>query len=642
MLAGKANLDAATYSKMKSEPPLLKGPRQRAAKFCRLVIAAGVVVCQSAQATLYLQEGFDYAPGILGTNDPPWKNPTSLISVVDSRLTYTNLADLSAPGGAVSVAQASSPSAAVSYRFFDTAATTGSVYCSFLIEFTNVNVSSYIAGLLPSTVGLPGGTAGDPCDLYVRSATGGYNLGVTAKNGTTAYESALLALNTVYFVVLKYDFSSGRASLYLTPSPGGSEPVSPDATSTGIAVTSLTHLFLRVSGSSAGNFVMDTLRVGAAWEDVTPVGQILPATKLVFAATPTAGTAGAALASTIVQVQNENAFNVPSNSVPITVTLNTGAFASGTTTVNSDAYGRATFNDLAIALPGNYTLTATASGIGAGLASATSRSIVVGATNITEQGRALAAFLDSLQVEQYWTNGKSVNWLTGAAGGAGTNMTKGTASHCSAFAAAVADLLGVYLLHPPDAEDQNLANNQADWLRTNTTAGWYAVSGMPDAQHLANIGTLVVASYKETDGSSGHIAILRPSTKPDADILAAGPQECQSGINNYNNIDVRTGFAQHQDPLDSILYYGHAVTNAITPVNPTLSSCCFSNGVVRAYATSIVGRAYKFQCTSNFAAWTDVLTYTNSNASADFFCVTPLIDSSLAGAPRRFYRLFAR
>src|ERR1035437_3580152 len=158
---------------MKSEPPPLEGPRQRGAGLCRLAIAAGVVLCQITQAALYLQEGFNYAPGILGTN-PPWTNPTNLIAVVDSGLTYTNLADFSTPGGAVSVVQSSTSSAAVTYRFFDTSATSGSVYCSFLIEFTSVNVSSFIAGLLPSTAGLPGGTGVDPCDLNVRSATGGY------------------------------------------------------------------------------------------------------------------------------------------------------------------------------------------------------------------------------------------------------------------------------------------------------------------------------------------------------------------------------------------------------------------------------------------------------------------------------------
>ena len=620
---------------MKSQP---KPKRLRAvARLCRLAIAVGAACCQSAPAAFYLQEGFDYPPGILGTN-APWASPTDLITAVDGNLACTNLADFAPPGRAASVTQGS---ASVSYRLLEASATSGSVYFSFLIEFANVNASSYIVGLLPSNVGLPNGNASDPCDLYVRSATGGYNLGVRAKTGNTVYASAVLALNTVYFVVLKYDFTSSGASLYLTPSPGGSEPASPDAASPGIAVTGLNHLYLRVTGSSAGGFLIDALRVASTWAEVTPLGQIAPATRLVFAATPTTGTAGAALASTIVQIQNETGFNVPSNGVPITVTLNAGSFAGGTTTVTSDIYGRATFNDLAVALPGTYTLTASASGIGTGLAPAMSSSFTIGATNITEQGRALSVFLDSLQVEQYWENGKSVNWLTGAAGGSGPNMTLGTASHCSAFAAAVADVLGVYLLRPPDASDLNLANNQAAWLATNQSSGWCRIPLSTDAQHIANIGALVVASLKE-DSGSGHIAVLRPSTKSDAEILTNGPQECQSGIYNYNNTDVRTGFGQHQDPLDKILYYGHAVTNPIAPVNPTLGAGSLSNGVFRAQAVCIVGRKYKFQCTSNFVSWTNLLAYTNSNASADFFCLTPLSDSSPGGPPRRFYRLLAQ
>jgi hypothetical protein len=219
-------------------------------------------------------------------------------------------------------------------------------------------------------------------------------------------------------------------------------------------------------------------------------------------------------------------------------------------------------------------------------------------------------------------------------------MTIGTASHCSAFAAAVADVLGVYLLRPPDASDLNLANNQADWLRTNQSAGWYAIPLSADAQHIANIGALVVASYKETN-TSGHIAVLRPSTKSDAEILTHGPQECQSGIYNYNDTDVKTGFRQHEGALEGILYYGHAVTNPIVPVNPILGSGSLANGVFCVQAVSLVGRRYKLQCTSNCLSWADVLTYTNSNGSTNFLCVTPLSDSSLAGWPRRLYRLLA-
>lgn len=594
------------------------------------------------QAASYLEECYNYPAGILGTNSP-WANPTNLITVVETGLSYPNLGDCSPSGGAASVTQGSSSSAAVSYRPLDGSATSGSAYFSFLIEFTSVNASSYIAGLLPSTVGLPGGKASDPCDLYVRSATGGYNLGVAAK-GTGAsivYEMAVLALNTVHLVVLKYEFATGKASLYLDPSPGGSEPAAPDATSTGSTVTALNRLYLRVSGPVAGSFLMDAMRVASTWAEVTPLGEIAPATRLVFSSAPTSGTAGAVLASAVVQIQNETGFNVPSNGVPVTLTLNTGDFSGGTTTVISDMYGRATFDDLAVALPGTYTLSAAASGIGAGLASAAGGSIVIGATNITEQGQALSAFLDSLQVEQYWDNGKSVNWLTGAPGGSGTNKTIGTASHCSAFAAAVADVLGVYLLRPWDASDLNLANNQADWLRTNQSAGWYAIPLSTDAQHIANVGALVVASYKETN-TSGHIAVLRPSTKSDAEILTNGPQECQSGIYNYNNTDVNTGFGQHEGALTGILYYGHAVTNPIAPVNPVLGLGALSNGVFRFPAVSIVGRRYKLQWTSNFVAWIDLPPFTNSNAGTNFFCVTPLSDASASGASPRFYRLLAQ
>jgi len=611
-----------------------------ATRFCLLAIVAALALGRSAPAAYYLEEGFDYAPGILGSN-APWARPTDLITVVESGLTYPNLAECSPPGGAVSATQGSSPTAAVSYRLLDRAATNGSTYFSFLIEFTNVTATSYVAGLLPPTVGLPSGKASDPCDLYARSAGGGFNLGVAAKGGDIAYEAAVLALNTVYFVVLRYDLTSGSASLYLNPSPGGSTPVSPDATSTGTAVTGLNHLYLRVSGPLAGSFRMDALRVASTWAEVTPLGEVAPATKLAFATTPTTGTAGSALASTVIQIQNDTGFNVPSNGVPVTVSLNTGGFAGGTTTVNSDIFGRATFSDLAVALPGTYNLTATAAGIGAGLASATSGAMVIGATNITDQGHALSAFLDSLQVERYWDNGESVNWLTGATGGDGTNKTVGVASHCSAFAAAVARLLDVYLLRQPDASDLNLANNQAAWLVTNQTCGWYAIPRSTDAQHIANVGALVVASLKE-DVGSGHIAVLRPSTKSDAEILANGPQECQSGIYNYNDTDVRTGFGQHDYPLDRILYYGHAVAHPIGPVNPALGGGSLSNGAFCAPAVSIVGRRYKLQRTSNFVNWTDVLAFTNSNAGTEFYCVTPLTDSLSAGSPCRFYRLLAQ
>jgi hypothetical protein len=189
-----------------------------------------------------------------------------------------------------------------------------------------------------------------------------------------------------------------------------------------------------------------------------------------------------------------------------------------------------------------------------------------------------------------------------------------------------------------------LADNQAVWLpTTGKTYGWCALStNMVVAQSLANVGALVVSSYNDPT-TSGHIAILRPSTKSIADILAYGPEECQSGIYNYNDTNVITGFNQHPNAFQTngILYYGHAITNPI-PVNPVLGPGPLSNGVFCASATNIVGRKYIFQCAPNFVAWTNVLTYTNSNGGSNFFCVTPLSDSSRAGSPGWFYRLLAQ
>ena len=83
----------------------------------------------------------------------------------------------------------------------------------------------------------------------------------------------------------------------------------------------------------------------------------------------------------VVQVQAAGGAAVASNNVPVTLTLTAGSgILSGTLTQNSDATGKATFNNLSIDTAGaGKQFTATASGIGAGLTNAVSStfSIVV-------------------------------------------------------------------------------------------------------------------------------------------------------------------------------------------------------------------------------------------------------------------------
>jgi hypothetical protein len=368
-----------------------------------------------------------------------------------------------------------------------------------------------------------------------------------------------------------------------------------------------------------------------------------PATGLAFACQPTNGIAGAPLNPVVVQLCAVSNVSVASNNVPVTVSLSAGSFAGGTTTVNSDTNGRAAFTDLVIGTTGAYTLTAAASGIGAGLAPAASASISVEAFGfISPQGCALSAFLDSLKVEEYWANGVSVNWLTGSSGTpGGANMTAGTASHCSAFAAAVADLLGVYILRPPAASDLGLANNQSVWLATNQ-AGW-TLQNMTNAQSLANLGNLVVASYYDSiPNASGHIAVLRPSARSISDVLVFGPEECQSGITNYNDTDVSTGFDQHSGAFpDGILFYSHIVTNPIVRVTPTLTLGGLTNGVFHTTVSATSGWQYALQSSPDLINWSNCVDYFNPNQSTNFLFTRPVNDPSASGAPIRFYRLQA-
>jgi pectate lyase len=108
-----------------------------------------------------------------------------------------------------------------------------------------------------------------------------------------------------------------------------------------------------------------------------------PASKLAFTTQPADALVNATMSSVVVQIQDANSVAIASNNVPVTLTLSSGSgILSGTTTVNSDATGKATFSTLAIDTAGTgKQFTAAASGIGAGLAGASSSSFQI--TNAT-------------------------------------------------------------------------------------------------------------------------------------------------------------------------------------------------------------------------------------------------------------------
>jgi hypothetical protein len=183
--------------------------------------------------------------------------------------------------------------------------------------------------------------------------------------------------------------------------------------------------------------------------------------------------------------------------------------------------------------------------------------------HVTARGRWLASELDRMNVESKWIAGARVNWRTGLPVGEGEPLP-GRHTHCSAFVAAAAEMLGVYILRPPEHRQTLLANAQNEWLAEEGSAeGWRPLDGPMEAQAAANRGRLVVAGYhNRRDDKPGHIAIVRPGSKSAGDIEAEGPDVIQAGTINSSSISVKAGFAGHVHAWndDEIEYYVHEIT----------------------------------------------------------------------------------
>lgn len=181
----------------------------------------------------------------------------------------------------------------------------------------------------------------------------------------------------------------------------------------------------------------------------------------------------------------------------------------------------------------------------------------------TPKAAQVAATVDALDVESHWPAGVHVHWETGEPDGR-PETGQGRHTHCSAFVAAAAKHLGIYILRPPEHPQTLLANAQVEWLGSDAgrQKGWRGVRDGVEAQALANRGELVVAAYRNPhDDKPGHIAIVRPSDKGEAAILREGPQITQAGGTNYRSTTLRQGFSGHPAAWSrsEVRYYAHEV-----------------------------------------------------------------------------------
>jgi hypothetical protein len=175
---------------------------------------------------------------------------------------------------------------------------------------------------------------------------------------------------------------------------------------------------------------------------------------------------------------------------------------------------------------------------------------------ISSGGEQLAHFLDSMNVEHLWLSREKVDWRSGQprSGHGGT--------HCSAFAAAVAERLDIYMLRPPQHSQDFLATAQGRWFEGEHANhdGWTAVSTPEQAQTLANRGELVVLVHISSESHvHGHIAVVRPAMKSATALDAEGPQTIQAGLHNFASGTAVQSFQSHPGAWPSqVGMYAHS------------------------------------------------------------------------------------
>jgi hypothetical protein len=233
--------------------------RARLAKFLIVALCAA----PAAHAGLLAVDGFDYQIGasLNGQNGGAgwsggWTNPGGLDATISNGLTFGNLA---VSGGAVSTAGSQPPNQGSSVATFVRGLNT---------SLGADNTTDYLSFLLRPDAG---------AGFYGGINFGGVFVGLSGNQSFYGLEGPVndISLSSVPAVqdqtvlfVLRLDFLPGndRLSLYLNPTPGQSEPATPDVVKTDLDVGSVTSFVI----NNYGGFTTDEIRVGSTFADVTP------------------------------------------------------------------------------------------------------------------------------------------------------------------------------------------------------------------------------------------------------------------------------------------------------------------------------------------------------------------------------------
>ena len=166
-----------------------------------------------------------------------------------------------------------------------------------------------------------------------------------------------IAANAVTLIVLKYDFETLTASLFINPTVGSTEEPTANAIDSdkGTAKTSLAYLMFKHNGKSVANFTVGGVRVSTTWAEAVAKKSdvVLPAL-----ATPVVGTASA------IDAEEFTAnWTAVENAIGYKVKVYAGENEIASQSVIGQAAASATFINMPIATELTYTVTAVGDGV---------------------------------------------------------------------------------------------------------------------------------------------------------------------------------------------------------------------------------------------------------------------------------------
>lgn len=593
--------------------------------FGAIVIGAALMLARSASAALVFTEEYPTAYGdgtALGNNDTTggystkwgFGNGTGTGNPICTNAAALSYAPLQPISGSASYGFlcATAGSRDQSAGFTSQSGDGNSVYVSFLIQVTAATpVARNLLGLRNST---GGGTLVAAVGIDASRQLTLFKSGTAAATTTAA-----LNQNQTYFVVLRYKFVTGsgtdECALWLNPATGGAGEanagVTPIITATGSDQNGLLSIRLPSVTDASGPLYLDEIRIGSTWADVTPAGGPLVGQQLGFTTQPANAAPGATMNPVVVQVQASGGASVASNNVPVTLTLTSGSGTlSGTLTQNTDASGKATFNNLSIDQTGVKQLTASASGIGAGLTSVVSSNFSIIAPSVgtklaftTQPANALVnATLNSVVVQVQDASSVSVAsnavpvtlTLSSGSGVLNGTVTQNTdATGKATFSTLSIDTVGTgkQLTASASGIGAGLANAVSGAFSITNSGGGGGIGALVITQSLMTASGFVVNG---TDGGSNLFCQILGST--DLSVVKSNWV-----IVSYQNSDAngRVSFTNPISPAMPYAFYALRTGDTTTKLQPPSigiqpASQIVSPGSTAIFSVTAVGPALQY------------------------------------------------